>query len=123
MTISSKCTTIVTIEGALLPPATKLGQGYIFTGVCDSVHRGLSAPGGVSTPGEVSAPGGSAPGGSAGGGGVSALGGAWWKPPRTATAAGGTHPTGMHSCLRFKFWYPFAFQLHKREKVDTIHMR
>ena len=24
----------------LLPPATKLGQGYIFTGICDSVHRG-----------------------------------------------------------------------------------
>ena len=24
----------------LLPPATKLGQGYIFTGVCDSVNRG-----------------------------------------------------------------------------------
>ena len=23
-----------------LPPATKLGQCYIFTGVCDSVHRG-----------------------------------------------------------------------------------
>ena len=23
----------------LLPPGTKLGQGYIFTGVCDSVHR------------------------------------------------------------------------------------
>ena len=23
-----------------LPPATKLGQGYIFTGVCDSVHGG-----------------------------------------------------------------------------------
>ena len=23
-----------------LPPATKLGQGYIFTGMCDSVHRG-----------------------------------------------------------------------------------
>ena len=44
--------------------------------------------------------------------GVSAPGGAWslggvcsWgglpsgDPPRTATAAGGTHPTGMHSCL------------------------
>ena len=27
------------IQG-LLPPATKLGQGYIFTGVCDSVHGG-----------------------------------------------------------------------------------
>ena len=26
----------------LLPPATKLGQGYIFTGICDSVHRGGS---------------------------------------------------------------------------------
>ena len=25
----------------LLPPATKLGQGYIFTSVCDSVHRGV----------------------------------------------------------------------------------
>ena len=27
-------------------------------------------------------------------------GGAWRRPPpETATAAGGTHPTGMHSCL------------------------
>ena len=26
--------------GRFLPPATKLGQGYVFTGVCDSVHRG-----------------------------------------------------------------------------------
>ena len=25
-----------------LPPATKLGQGYVFTRVCDSVHRGVS---------------------------------------------------------------------------------
>ena len=28
-------------------------------------------------------------------------GGGWWRPPippGTATAAGGTHPTGMHSC-------------------------
>ena len=33
--------------GKLLPPATKLGQGYIFTGVCDSVHGGVPAPGGV----------------------------------------------------------------------------
>ena len=23
-----------------LPPATKLGQGYVFKGMCDSVHRG-----------------------------------------------------------------------------------
>ena len=40
-------------------------------------------------------PGGSAPGGESapGGGGC-----AWWRPPGTATAVGGTHPTGMHSC-------------------------
>ena len=28
------------LEDALLPPATKLGQGYVFTRVCDSVHGG-----------------------------------------------------------------------------------
>ena len=28
------------LEIIYLPPATKLGQGYIFTGVCDSVHGG-----------------------------------------------------------------------------------
>ena len=27
------------------------------------------------------------------------LGGGWWRPPGTASAAGGTHPTGMHSCF------------------------
>ena len=32
--------------------------------------------------------------------GGSGPGGAWWRPPRTATAAGGTHPTEMHSCLK-----------------------
>ena len=25
-----------------LPPATKLGQGYVFTGICHSVNRGRS---------------------------------------------------------------------------------
>ena len=67
-----------------LPPATKLGQGYIFTGVCDSVHRG----GGCLVRG-VSGPGGGVWSGGVPGG----------DPPGTATAAGGTHPTGMHSCL------------------------
>ena len=35
---------------SFLPPATKLGQGYIFTGVCDSV-RGGAGPRGVPGPG------------------------------------------------------------------------
>ena len=30
------------LHGHLLPPAMKLGQGYVFTRVCDSVHRGRS---------------------------------------------------------------------------------
>ena len=32
--------TVKRLVAQLLPPATKLGQGYIFTGVCDSVHGG-----------------------------------------------------------------------------------
>ena len=65
-----------------------LGQGNIFTPVCHSVHRGdLVREGGCLVQG-VPAPGVSGP-----------RGGAWWRPPRTATAAGGTHPTGMHSCI------------------------
>ena len=30
----------VGFDFSLLPPATKLGQGYIFTGICHSVHAG-----------------------------------------------------------------------------------
>ena len=38
-------------------------------------------------------------------GGVPAHGGVrGWRPPRTATAAGGTHPTGMHSCIKVKLY-------------------
>ena len=74
-----------------LPPATKLGQGYNFTGVCDFIHGG-GVPG----------PGGAWSGGSVPGAclvwGVCSKGGAWWRPPGRATATGGTHPTGMHSC-------------------------
>ena len=32
-----------TMEELSLPPATKLGQGYVFTRVCDSVHRGSAS--------------------------------------------------------------------------------
>ena len=119
----------------LLPPATKLGQGYVFTRVCDSVHRGEGYPSmhcrwypsipcnrspGGSYPSMPCRFPGSHPGGTlsglAGGrspgshlGGISRpkLGGVSRATPKgrcvsqhalTATAAGGTHPTGMHSC-------------------------
>ena len=54
-------------------------------GVCS---REVSAPEGLLLGGCLLR-GGSVPGGVC----------AWWRPPGTATAAGGTHPTGMHSCL------------------------
>ena len=34
--------TVIFIHRKLLPPATKLQQGNVFTSVCDSVHRGVS---------------------------------------------------------------------------------
>ena len=93
-------------------------EGYVFTRVRDSVHRGgvLSQHalqqggllwGGVPVPGGVCSRGGLLPGGvpALGGllpGGVPAPGGSVEPLPRkqTATVADGTHPTGMHSCLR-----------------------
>ena len=59
-----------------------LGQGNIFSSICQGFcpqGGGCLVPGGL------------------------VQGGAWslrgWKPaPEMATAAGGTHPTGMHSC-------------------------
>ena len=91
------------INALSLPPATKFGQGYIFTGVCHSAKGGVSAPGGCLLPGRgvcsrgvCLLPGGvSAPRGGACSWGVP---GGDPPPPGTATAAGGTHPTGMHSC-------------------------
>ena len=83
-----------------LPPTTKLGQGYIFTGVCDPVRGGAAIQaciaGGIRA---CLAWGGLLWGVSAPRGVVCSWGVAWWRSPRTATAAGGTHPTGMHSCL------------------------
>ena len=59
-------------------------------------------PGGVPAPRRGLLPGGSVPGGSAPRGVPapwgSALGVCVWRPLEMATAVGGTHPTGMHSC-------------------------
>ena len=54
-------------------------RGCLLWGVCSGL---MSAPGGCLLPG-----------------GVSALGGPGGGPPGMATAAGGTHLTGMHSCF------------------------
>ena len=103
----------------LLRLANEVCEGYVFTPVCHSVHGGVPALGEVwswggacsggsglgevwSWCGGVPAPGGLVLGGvwSLGGGG-----GTWRRPPETATAVGGTHPTGMHSCFDWIFNY------------------
>ena len=92
----------------------------MFTGVCLSTE-GVPGSGGCLIQGGMPGPGGSA----WSGGGVPGpwggawsqgeclvLGGAWWRPPQKATAVGGTHPTGMHSCLK---WYQI------RKKMCSQH--
>ena len=69
------------------PPATKLGQGYVFTRVCDSVHGGgvcLSACWDTHPP-EQASPGSRPPGAVHAG--------------RYGQQAGGTHPATMHTCF------------------------
>ena len=51
-----------------------LGQGNIFTGMCLSTRGGACSDGGACSRGCLV------------------------ETPRTATAVGSTHPTGMHSC-------------------------
>ena len=137
-----------------LPPATKLGQGYIFTGVCDSVHKGgggipayivggipacltvggaipaciaggipaCLAAGGCAIPACL-AVGGSAPGGCLVQGDAWSGRGCLVETPWTATAAGGTHPTGMHSCFILKLLKLNAVlqQIILAEKQKSIH--
>ena len=80
-----------------------LGQGNMFTGVCLSTRGGAWSgglvPGGCLVPG-VPGPGGGylLPRGALSWGGICSRG-VPGGAPRTATAAGGTHPTGMHSCF------------------------
>ena len=76
-----------------------LGQGNMFTSVYLSTvggakSRGVPGPGGgCLVPGDAWSLGGCLVLGGSGPGGPGGD-----PPPQTATAAGGTHPTGMHSC-------------------------
>ena len=88
----------------LLPPATKLRQGNVFTPDCDSVYGGGSLSWGVFVQwGLCLGGGGICPGGSLFGG-VSVQGGSYLgvsvmeTHPTIRLHAGSTHPTRMHSC-------------------------
>ena len=94
-----------------LPPANEVWGKVIYLQVCVYPQGGCLVPGGAFSGGAWS--GGSGPGGGVPGPGEGECllwGGAWGVPggclvetPQTATAAGGTHPTGMHSCLNLKY--------------------
>ena len=77
-------------ERIIIARKPSLGQGNIFTSMCQE----FCSEGGCLVPGL----GGLLPGVPGPVRGVCSQGGAWWRPPM-ATAAGSTHPTGMHSCF------------------------
>ena len=93
-----------------------LGQGNIFTPVCHSVHgRGVVSQHALQVVSQHALQWGGAwsRGGAWSGGsaprGMSAPGGCLVETPRTASAAGGTHPTGMHSCCSYFCLYCLSF--------------
>ena len=116
--------TAIFTDELLLPANAKVWGRVIFSEACvkNSVHRGgASSQVGFLWGGfllGVLPLGGLPPGGASSGGasswGCFLWGGAWWRPPGTATAAGGTHPTGMHSCFTlnvvFKYKRNFRFR-------------
>ena len=77
-----------------------LGQGNIFLVVCQE----FCSQGGCLLRGGDWSEGCMFWGGSALGGGAPGPGGPGGDPPQTATAAGSTHPTGMHSCTYNYSW-------------------
>ena len=83
-------------------------EGYVFTGVCLSTggvcSRGVSGPGGRLLLGGLLW------GVWSSGDGIPACTEADPPPEETATAADGTHPTGMHSCIESKRLYIHQFE-------------
>ena len=74
----------------LLPAATKLGQGNVFTGVCDSVHRGVSASVHAGIP----------------------------TPPRKQTPLGPDTPPPKCRAYMLVLWYYFLFSFVLSEAND-----
>ena len=105
-----------TTDHPFLPPATKLGQGYIFTGVCHSVNRGVSAPGGLLWGGCL-LPGGLLPGGCLLSGGVWSRG--KWSAPGGCLME--TPPKDGHCCPVgcASYWNAFLFRLYVLQTFRT----
>ena len=107
------------------------GGGCLLLGVGCLLWVGCLLPGGCLVPGGAWSWGVSALGGACAQGGVCSRGtcyrgGAWWRPPTpgTATAAGGAHPTGMHSCLTIDLFlnknYIHTIRSYSRDCTNRI---
>ena len=96
-TFSQSKTLKVTLSDCIsLPPANKVCEGYVFTGVCLSTRGSLSS--GVTVQRGLFLWG-LHPGGSLSRGSL-LEGLCQGDPPSVRLRAGGTHPTGMHSCYK-----------------------
>ena len=84
-----------------------VGQGNIFTPVYHSVHRGGVSGSRGSGLGGCLLLGGCLVWGAVPALGVPAPGGCRVETPQTATAVGGTHPTGIHSHLQIYLKFSF----------------
>ena len=100
-----------TDRSCLLPPTNEVCEGNVFTGVCLSTGGGMHGRKGVWRGGAYVAWGAYVAGGHAWQGACVVAGGVCMAG-ETATAAGGTHPTGIHSCfvhmLHFGGWKTFS---------------
>ena len=86
----------IDVMNSLLPPANEVWGKVICLQLCVCPQGGVPALGGVCSRG-------------------SGPGGTWWRTPTpTATAAGGTHPTGMHSYIYF---YEGIYVVYRRLSV------
>ena len=130
-TVSSPLKIILLDEIIFSARKRSVGQGNIFTSVCQEFcSQGGLVPGGHLVLGEGGCLvlEGCLVWGVAWSGGCLVLGGClvWGSvenPPRTATAAGGMHPTGMHSCLSLNSVKTFWGKLKCKSVVSNKYMK
>ena len=87
------------VRRLILPPATKLRQGNVFTPVCHSVHRGSAIPPWADTPGQTpprqTPPRQTPPG---------------QTPPGQILPLGRHPPRAVHACTRYaSYWNAILF--------------
>ena len=101
-----------------------MGQGNVFTGVCDSVQGGCLVPGGVPGPRGVPGPGGESPGPQPRG----KLRGIWFRPITKGKVEGNWPAAPFDSYCRGRYasyWNAFLLRINflKSETVISCHKK